>query len=172
MNFRRVIFISLFSIAAAASAFCTSLAVQIVQKNSGVDQVCETSEYFEQSVIDFFFESGHIVSNSPIFISVNDKKDDEECHKSIMAASEGYLTYFTSIVIEYSTEKSTNPEAPLLENIKNVSWKTYSVSSGKQISGGSAVPDAITDDNNNESGITSFAGLVAAKISAGLKQSR
>lgn len=168
MNKRRIVTVFFFLVITTASVFCTSLAIQVVQVNPGQDKVCQTSMYFEQSIIDFFFEAGHIVSNSPIYISVNEKKDTSEYNKSIGDASAGYMAYFVSIQLEYDTTKSTNPEAPLLENIKKVEWKIYSASSGKQISEGSAVPEKITDDNNNVSGITDFASMVGAKISAGL----
>lgn len=168
MSIRKTIVSMFFIVLTVSSAFCTSLAIEIVQDNPGQEEICQTSMYFEQSVIDFFFESGHIISNSPIYISVDEKKDSAQLAKALSEAADGYLSYFTSINIEYDTEKSSNPEAPLLENIKKVTWKTYSAQTGKQIAGGSAVPEKITTENDNEIGITNFASLVAAKISAGL----
>jgi hypothetical protein len=168
MRLRRILLCIIFFSLSAASVFCTSLSIQIVQVQPGQDKICQTSQLFEQSVIDFFFESGHIVSNSPIYISTTGEKDEADLHQAIYDASAGYLSYFVSIAIQYAPAESVNPDMPRLADIKSVSWKTYSVASGQELAEGTMVPGAVTADTDNENGIISFAGLAAAKISAGL----
>ena len=74
-----------------------------------------------------------------------------------------------TIEVEYDLENSKNPKAFLLSNIKELSWINYSAKTGKQISAGKLPVKTVNPSNNNEQGITSFASVVASKITTGLR---
>ncbi len=154
--------------------FAGSIAIQIIQNNPAQpEKVCAASYLFEQSIIDFFFENGHIVTNSPVYISSSDKKDADELHRSLQENSDGGMDILCRVQVDFNeAEDLTNPEALLLSNIKKVSWTNYSVASGKEISSGSGKPPKVDQNNNNESGISEFASLVASQLNAGLKKQK
>ncbi len=175
MNKRRVIFFASFLLLlAAGKSFAKSLSIQIIQKNAGKDSVWATSYLFEQNIIDYFFSTGNIVSSSPIWI--NDSESEEKNRGALKAAlienREGGMDYLARIEINYSVNESSNPDAFLLENVKDVSWKIYSLRTDLEVFNGSVKPEKVTSKNNNESGLSDLAGLVAYKISNGLKNQK
>lgn len=148
----------------ASSAFSKSLSIQIIQNNPGQEKVWATSYLFEQSITDYFFDTGNIVSSSPIWISDSDEKNLGALKASLKENFEGGMDVLVRVELVYNTSKSTNPEAFLLENIKSVRWKAYAVSTGIEIFEGNAKPEKSNSKNNNEQGLSQFAGYVAYKI--------
>lgn len=146
-----------------------TISVQVVQNNPGQERIWETTTLVEQSIIDYFFDDGNIVSNSPIWISSSDdKKNHGALNAALIENSEGGMEFLVRVEVFFNTSKSSNPDAPLLENIEKVEWKIYSVDSGKEVSSGNEKPQKITLSNNNELGIKTFAYLVSGKINKAL----
>ena len=158
----------LFSIIIFLTPFCFSknISVQIIQNNPGQDKIWVTTELFEQYVIDCFFDNGQIISNSPIWISSSDSKNRGALRAALRENAIGGMDYLVRIEIFFKTGKNFAPDFPLLENIDKVSWKVYSVSTGLEEANGSGIPEKITDDNNNEVGISSFAHFITKKINS------
>ena len=154
------------ALAASASAFSKSVSVQIIQNNPGQEKVWATSEFFEQSVINYFFESGRIVSNSPIYISQEDAKEDRKALRAaLIENSDGGMDYLARIEVFFNASENAAPDVPKLGNIKRVEWKIYRVGTGIDFSSGSKVPQKVTTKNDNESGINEFAASVARTLS-------
>ncbi len=174
MNKRRVIFFASFLILlfAAGNCFAKSLSIQIVQKNAGKDVVWATSYLFEQNLIDYFFSTGNIVSSSPVWIYDTDEKNKGALRAALVENREGGMDFLVRVEINYDVKDSSNPEAFLLDNVKEVSWKSYSLRTDLEVASGTARPEKVTSKNNNEAGLADFAGLVAYKISSGLKNQR
>ncbi len=159
-----VLLVSVFSI------FAKSVSIQVIQNCIENDEVFDSSYLIEQSIIDFLFDSGHVVSNSPIFIKSTDSKVNSiELNKVLTETQDGSMDYLIRIEVEYDLENSKNPKAFLLSNIKELSWINYSAKTGKQISAGKLPVKTVNPSNNNEQGITSFASVVASKITTGLR---
>lgn len=149
------------------AVFAKNISVQIIQNNPATDgNVCASSSLIEQTIIGYFFDSGHIVSSSPVYIGT--EKDNGALKSALKENAEGGMDYLVRVEVDY-TNDSTNPDAILLANISQVSWKNYAVSTGKEVSAGSERIGSVNRQNNNENGVTSFANLVAAKINAGLR---
>ncbi|WP_407429523.1 hypothetical protein [Treponema sp.] len=159
----KLIFYALFALSASA-AFSKSLSIQIIQNNPGQEKVWSTSYLFEQNITDYFFDTGNIVSSSPVWISDTEEKNKGALRASLDENRIGGMEVLVRIELFYNTSDSSNPEAFLLENIKNVKWKGYEVDTGIQIFEGSAAPEKAGLKNNNEAGLTDFAGFVAYKI--------
>ena len=154
----------------AAFAKASSVSVQIVQNNPGQEKVWATSEFFEQSMIDYFFAAGRIVSNSPICIASD---DDEKNRKALKAAlienNDGGMDVLVRVELFFKKSKSAAPDVPMLGNIDKVEWKIYDVVTGLESLGGESVPGKVTSSNDNEQGIAKFAAMVAKKVSSSLE---
>lgn len=151
----------------ATTLFAKNISVQIIQNGPAMNgNVCASSSLIEQTIVGYFFDSGYIVSSSPVFIG-NDK-DVNSLKSALQENAEGGMDYLVRVEVDYTPETS-NPNAILLANIKQVTWKNYAVSSGEELSAGSETIGTVNRQNNNENGVTSFANLVAAKINAGLR---
>ena len=170
---RKKLLALIISLFIAQMCFAKSLSIQIVQNNNAVtgDTVCAVSQWVEQAVVDFFFESGHIVTTSPVAIY----SDSEENKKNLMTALKetflGGMDFLVRIELDYNSEKD-NPNLLLLDYIRTARWTSYESRTGKVISSGESRPEKITLENNNEQGITTFASIMAGNISTGLISSK
>ena len=123
---------------AGACLFAKNISIQIVQNNPvAQDSVCASSSLIEQTIIDYFFGTGHIVSNSPVYVMPGEAADNG-LKSALSENAEGGMDYLIRIEVDYKTPKdSNNPDAILLENIDKVTWKNYAVKTGLQLSDGS-----------------------------------
>lgn len=153
-----------------ASLFAKNISIQIVQNNPAAqDSVCSSSSLIEQTIIDYFFGTGHIVSNSPVYVVSKDSVGDEGLKDALAENAQGGMDYLVRVEVDFKTPKDTNnPDAILLENIDKVTWKNYAVKTGLQLNGGSEKIGTVNRQNNNEDGVSSFANLIALKINASL----
>ncbi len=159
-----------FSFLMASTCFARSLSIQVVQNNPAAaeDQVFAVSDWVEQNVIDFFFETGNIVTTSPVCLYA---QDDSENKKNLMTALKetfmGGMDTLIRIQIDFNDEKD-NPNILLLDYIKHTSWVIYDARSGKELAKGECKVPKVTVDNNNENGIRNFASNMAGDLSRGL----
>ncbi len=148
----------------AASCFAKSLSIQVIQNNTGEDKVLTESSVFEQYVIDYFFEKGNIVSNSPIYINSSADKNSKALKTALTDTKNGGLDYLVRIELTYTNETDKASQNPVLKNIESVKWINYSVLTGREISKGEAKPVLI----NDESGVSVFAKQIAFDIDKNL----
>lgn len=160
------VFSMLFSLAAVNAR---NINFQVVQNTANKEDVFVSSNVFEQALADFFFDCGHIVSNTPVYIWTDEESDKAELKRALVESVIGSMDFLVRVKVNFDKIHGTNPKACLLDSIESVSWENYSVDTGKLISSGSLKPGKIDDKNNNESGIYNFASDVASKISSGLK---
>ncbi len=158
---------ALFSLSALSAK---SMSIQIIQNNPGQEKVWATSYLFEQNITDYFFDTGNIVSSSPVWISDTDEKNRGALKASLKENLEGGMDILVRVELFYNTGDSSNPEGLLLENIKKVQWKGYYTSTGIEIFEGNATPEKASEKNNNEMGLSQFAALVAYQINNQMKQ--
>lgn len=155
-----------------ASVSAKGINFEIVQNNGTKEEVFAISNIFEQALSDFFFESGHIVSNSPVFILTDEEASNADLKKVLVDTMLGSMDVLVRLQVNYIENNANNADAVLLESVKDVSWKNYNPKNGKMISGGSESVGKIDSTNNNESGVYNFASFVASKISSTLKSSK
>lgn len=170
MNIKKL-FIGLISFFAFTQLFAVSLSVQILQFNPGQDKVWETSQVVEQSIIDFFFENGFVVSNSPVFLSTDAKTDRMEIRKSVEDARQGRLEYFAEVKINYNENITTNSDSALLSHVKNVHWRIYDSNNGNVLSEGDVIPEKVTPKNDDEYSVILLGQDIAMEIKSNIKVS-
>ena len=152
-----------FSVHAKAKA----LSAQIIQNNPGQEKTWATSEFFEQSVINYYFDSGRIVSNSPIYITTNDsEKNRKALRAALIENNDGGMDYLIRIELFFKMSKTVAPDIPKLGNLDKVEWIVYNVGTGVEISSGSKKPSKVTTSNDNEIGIESFAYEVVEELTS------
>ncbi len=158
---------SFFVLLAGASA--RNINFEIVQNNGTQEDVFDICEVFEQALSDFFFESGHIVSNSPVFILTDEEASRQDLKQALVDTLLGSMDVLVRVQVNFAVENANNADAILLESVKDVSWENYNPKTGRKISGGSETVWKIDEKNNNETGVYNFASFVASKISSTLK---
>ena len=167
---KKLLLTFVFSIACFC-AFSKSFSLQVVQKNTPGDQVFDASFVVEQTILDHFFDRGMIVSNNSVLISKNDAAQDKtDLRRSMIEAKIGCMDLFVKLCLNYSVLDSANPTAVLLSNIKSADLEIVSLEENKTICKGKFTPPALTDLNNNRSGVEDFAADIANKIQAELAE--
>lgn len=153
---------------ALSCAPASVIAVQVVQDDDAHDEVRSSSLVVEGSLLDYFFESGHIVTNTPPAIS-SGKDDSALLKKSMAQAKSGGCDLFIAVQVCYQRGNTSSPEANLLSVIKQISWTVYRISTGEEIASGKKSPGTVSPARDSERGIIAFAGEVAATINQSLK---
>ena len=169
---KKILFLFLTALVLVSEVFARDINFQIIQDNPGQEDVFDTSLLFEQAMADFFFESGHIVSNTPVYIRTDDVADKAEIKRALIESLLGSMELLVRVQIIYNPEKAKNPKAMVLDGISEIKWTAYSVKNGKLLSSGSDKPGYIDEKNNNENGIYNFGSSVASKISSGLRNTK
>ena len=141
---------------------------QVVQNTKDSDEVYLISQIFEQALVDFFFDAGHIVSTSPIFVKKDEGADKIELKKVLIDSTLGSMMYLIRVELLFEGENSKNPNNLDFTSIKKVLWNVYRVDNGKLLSSSSVIPDKTIEYKKTEAEIYNFASFVAAKISLGL----
>ena len=92
---------------ACTFCFANQISFQIVQHDESQDSVSEDSMTIEDAVLNSFFESGYIVTNSDAAIS-NSENQDEKLYKiGTNDAFNGYSDFFVQIKLFYERTEQT-----------------------------------------------------------------
>lgn len=158
-----IAFFAALFVCSAAFASGKMLSVQVVQNNPGQSRIWATSEQFEQSLLDYYFATGRIVSNSPIFVFTGDER---ERSKSLRAAlienRDGGVDYLVRVELFFRSTNSSNAERPRLSDVERVAWKVYDVLSGAELFDGSVSGDSVSG-RDDETGVEKLAFSVAER---------
>lgn len=142
----------------------TSVAFQVMQHEDSKVDVRLACYQLETGLFDFFFDKGIIISNSPVVVTDDAQEQEIVFNESMMEASLGGVKYFVELVCEYDVSGSTNPEAALLENIKQVTWKVVDLDTDKVLGSGKRIPPAAKKYKNAEKGIADYSFRIAGDI--------
>ena len=105
-------FISVFFIFLALNCFCATLDIFITQNDGVQENVRDITSLFEATVLDSFFDYGHIVSNEPVCLDVTSKTGFQ---KAFDNAQKGYS------------------EDPVTESVSNVSYEVIKLNNSKTV---------------------------------------
>ena len=155
---------------ALSYASAAAVSFQIIQHDPNQSEIRSSSYVIENTLFDFFFEKGCIVTNSPTAVSASSSEDQGIYYRSLDEASEGGCTHFIVITVDYDTSRSTNPVALILSNITSIGWTLFDVKSGAAIAQGSKDVGTVSARQDNENGIRSFMRLVASDMYAALRK--
>ena len=112
---------------------------QIVQITPAQTEIFEISKIFEEAVTDFFYEAGHIVTNSPSCIK-NGGDDNEEFKKVLLETITGGMEMLVRVEISFKEGEGLNPKGLNLNSIDNIRWNVYASSTGKLVSSSRVSP--------------------------------
>lgn len=148
-------------------ALASSLAIQIIQYEQGQTALRPASYVFEDSVMDYCFERGFIVSNVPAVIGKGDRDIIQTIAMNEAAA--GKQDFYVAVALTYNTASSTNPDAVRLSNIGSIEWTAYRLSDSSRCGSDSISRSQIATEDDTEEGFTVLARQVASRICMELK---
>lgn len=152
----------------ALPASATTISIQIVQMDDVHGDVTDSSLLIEESIMDFMFSQGYIVSNSPI---ISDKeKAQNGMILSLDDAINGGADYLAYITVYFNRKKSTASELNLLSNIELAQWSIVKVRDRQQIDAGTEKPGQLVQMDNSEKGINTFGQQLAKVINTALRK--
>lgn len=153
---------------AALPAGATTISIQIVQMDDAHGDVSDSSLLIEESIMDFMFAQGYIVSNSPIIHSKEKAKNGMTA--SLEDAANGSADYLAYITVYFDRKRSATPEGNLLSNIELAQWKLIEVRGNRQLDAGTERPGLLVEVDDSATGISTFAQKVAEVINTALRK--
>lgn len=100
-----------------ALCFANQLCFQIVQHDASAKEVSEQSFYIEDEILNNFFDSGFIVTNSKATVSNSKIQDEKLFTAGIKDAFDGFSDIFIQIKLFYEQSKQNFSENSELKNI-------------------------------------------------------
>ena len=126
-------FISVFFIFLALNCFCATLDIFITQNDGVQENVRDITSLFEATVLDSFFDYGHIVSNEPVCLDVTSKTGFQ---KAFDNAQKGYSDFLISFLLTVD---------PVTESVSNVSYEVIKLNNSKTVKNADlTVPKAVS----------------------------
>lgn len=148
----------------ANNMFGLNVSILVVQ-NNGTDKISEASKVFENQVLNYMFDNGHIVSNEPISLFENYETDSI---KGFDAAVDGFVDFYVEIIIDYNMDDSSNPEAVILSNIRSVKYIIKKVNDGTVFFESEKLIPNLNGITNQNVGFNNFATKIAENINSKL----
>lgn len=149
---------------AVNAATAAAISFQIIQHDSSQERLRSASEVVENTFFDYFFDHGNIVTNFPTAVSSGNAEDQSIYYKSLDESAEGSCQYFIVLIMEYDTASSSNPEAVILHNIKQMEWELFDVKTGTKLGYGKKNVTNINASSDNTNGVAVFSRSVASEI--------
>lgn len=156
---KRFICVSVLS-AAISCCFAASITVLVNQRDVSGQTVFENTRIFEDGLINYFFETGSIVSNEPASLDAEYKG----AYQAALDASKiGFIDYVA--VFNVSIDDVS-------QNISEVHWILVQVRSGTVIDEGKISAPVISNSTDIPKGIMKFAEQNAALVSKAMAKKR
>ena len=128
--------------------YASSYSLQIIQHDEISDKVNPLSYGFEDGIMDYFFNTGNIISNTPA-AAVKDVSEDEHIiDKAIMDALNGYCDVMITVILEYSAGDRVS-DAAAFSDLQKVDWFIMDLSTEKKIADGS-IKNSFTNINDTK----------------------
>ena len=134
----------------AQLCFARQVSFQIIQHDD-----TEQSLVIEDELLNGFFETGYIVTNSPTVVSQSDEDDVVLYNKALGDAYEGSSDYFIQIKLFYNNA------------LKQIDWSIASAATGKIIKKSSIKGSVVVDD---EKGMKKISSKLISEIFDTLKK--
>ncbi|MFA6936951.1 MAG: hypothetical protein WCQ67_01830 [Treponema sp.] len=150
-------------------ANASAISFQIVQTDSTQDKVRASSYEIEDTLMNYFFNAGHIVTNSVTVIANDSDKKNDVYKKAFNEAVDGQCDFLITMNIEYDVNSSTGPDLSLLSNIKEIYWEITEINTGKKIKTGKERIGKVSAIDDSEQGIQAVANKIASIINKTIK---
>ncbi|MDR1785331.1 MAG: hypothetical protein LBR23_02530, partial [Spirochaetaceae bacterium] len=86
-------------LALGALAHSTEFSIQVSQCDRGNGKISDSARLFEDALMEYFFEAGHVVSNFPVTLAAGPEEDSVS--QALSDARRGSLDYLASVVLVY-----------------------------------------------------------------------
>ena len=157
MGKTKKIVIILAAMLGAQMCFAKQISFQIIQHDDRTQNVSEQSLVIEDELLNSFFETGYIVTNSPTIVSESKENDVVLYNKALGDAYEGSSDYFIQITLFYNNA------------LKQIDWSVASVATGNILKQ-STIKDSVIE--TDEKALRKVSSKLISEISAFLKTSR
>jgi hypothetical protein len=126
-------FISVFFIFLVLNCYCATVDIFITQNDGVQENVRDITSLFEATVMDTFFDYGHIVSNEPVSLDLNTKSS---CQKAYDNAQKGFSDFLITFMLNVD---------PVTESVVSVNYEVINVLNDKIIKKADlSVPKAVS----------------------------
>src|SRR5574344_1417618 len=169
MDKRKNTILILLMVFAVTIANASAISFQIVQTDSSQDKIRASSYEIEDTMMNYFFNAGHIVTNSVTVIANDSDKKNDAYKKAFNETVDGQCDFLITMNIEYDIDSSTGPDLSLLSNIKEIFWEITEVNTGKKIKAGKERIGKVSAIDDSEQGIESVANKIASIINKTIK---
>ena len=146
----------------------TTISIQIVQIDDTHKDVTDSSLIIEESIMDFMFSQGYIVSNSPVIYDKEKSKDSMVL--SLEDAINGSADYLAYITVYFDRKKSSASELNLLSNIKQAQWSLVKVQNRQELDSGTEKPGQLVEVEDSAKGIRTFGQQLAKVINTAIRK--
>ncbi|AEE17180.1 hypothetical protein [Treponema brennaborense] len=163
-----IVLYCLLHVGITAAVYASTLSIQLIQLDPLHTDVSDTSLLMEEAVMDYLFDQGFIVSNSPVISG--EKNIEPGSRIALYDAQSGSFDYIAFITITYDASQSANPNANLLSHIQTAQWQLVRVSDNSAVAAGKRNPKIIKPEDDSADGIENFAKQIAAAIAAGFNK--
>jgi len=141
----------------AQFCFAKQVSFQIIQHDDKTQNVTEQSLVLEDEMLNSFFETGYIVTNSPTVVSESDENDVILYNKALGDAYEGSSDYFIQVKLFYNN------------SLKQIDWSIASVATGNKIKESSITGSVTAAD---EKGMKKISSRLMSEIYDILKKTK
>jgi hypothetical protein len=141
----------------AQVCFAKQVSFQIIQHDDKTQNVTEQSLVIEDEMLNSFFETGYIVTNSPTVVSESDENDVILYNKAMGDAYEGSSDYFIQVKLFYNN------------SLKQIDWSIASVATGNKIKESSITGSVTAAD---EKGMKKLSSKLMSEIFDILKKTK
>jgi hypothetical protein len=167
MNVKHLAAVLLILAGGICSVSAFSVVVMVEQLSGNQKKIKESTVVFEQAILDYFYDNGCIVSDTPLYVVSGTEQKPAVERTSYLEARNGYFDYFIIIRLALEQEKTDNPDDSLLENIRSVEWNIISIQTDSVIASGNENSGTLLKDGNDNEGLRRYAGFVAERINKG-----
>ena len=141
----------------AQVCFAKQVSFQIIQHDDKTQNVTEQSLVIEDEMLNSFFETGYIVTNSPTVVSESDENDVILYNKAMGDAYEGSSDYFIQVKLFYNN------------SLRQIDWSIASVATGNKIKESSITGSVTAAD---EKGMKKISSKLMSEIYDILKKTK
>lgn len=117
-------------------AYASSYSLQIIQHDEMSGKVNPLSYIVEDGIMEYFFNSGNVISNTPAVAVKNASEDESVIDKAIMSALDGYCNVMIAVTLEYSSNERFTDNADFSDLIE-MDWFVMDLTTEKKIADGS-----------------------------------
>lgn len=161
---KKIFTFALVLLAGMITANASAISFQVVQEDSTQSKIRGSSYKIEDELMNYFFNSGYIVTNSQTVIAEDSEDKKQAYKKAFNEAVDGQCDFIITVNVLYKNESSLSPELILLSNIKDIEWEIVDINTGKKIAHGKEKTNIVNPENDTELGIATFTDEIAKKI--------